>query len=65
MSGANQALCAEYVAKLDQPLNVAGHPVPKDIDQQIASLKLSSMGMSIDTLSPEQKTYLESWSVGT
>jgi len=65
MSFANQALCAEYVAKLDQPLNVAVHPVPKDIDQQIASLKLSSMGMSIDTLSPEQKTYLESWSVGT
>lgn len=65
MSFANQALCVEYVAKLDQPLEAAVHPVPKDIDQQIAILKLDSMGMSIDTLSPEQKTYLESWSVGT
>ena len=65
MSFANQALCAEYVAKLDRPLEAGVHPVPPALDQEVARLKLDSMGMKIDTLSPEQKTYLESWSVGT
>ena len=65
MSFANQALCAEYVAKLDRPLEPGVHPVPPALDQEVARLKLDSMGMKIDTLSPEQKTYLESWSVGT
>ena len=65
MSFANQALCAEYVAKLDHPLEAGVHPVPPALDQEVARLKLDSMGMKIDTLSPEQKTYLESWSVGT
>ena len=65
MSFANQALCSEYVAKLDRPLEAGVHPVPPALDQEVARLKLDSMGMKIDTLSPEQKTYLESWSVGT
>ena len=65
MSFANQALCAEYVAKLDRALEPGVHPVPPALDQEVARLKLDSMGMKIDTLSPEQKTYLESWSVGT
>ena len=65
MSFANQALCAEYVATLDRPLEAGVHPVPPALDQEVARLKLDSMGMKIDTLSPEQKTYLESWSVGT
>ena len=65
MSFANQALCAEYVATLDRPLEPGVHPVPPALDQEVARLKLDSMGMKIDTLSPEQKTYLESWSVGT
>ncbi len=65
MSFANQALSAEYVAKLDQPLETGVHPVPPELDQEIARLKLESMGMKIDALSPEQKTYLESWSAGT
>ena len=65
MSFANQALCSEYVAKLDHPLEAGVHPVPPALDQEVARLKLDSMGMKIDTLSPEQKTYLESWSVGT
>ena len=65
MSFANQALCSEYVAQLDRPLEPGVHPVPPALDQEVARLKLDSMGMKIDTLSPEQKTYLESWSVGT
>ena len=66
MSFANQALCAEYVAKLDQAAGVGRHhPVPPELDQEVARLKLESMGMKIDALSPEQKTYLESWSAGT
>ena len=65
MSFANQALCSEYVATLDRPLEAGVHPVPPALDQEVARLKLDSMGMKIDTLSPEQKTYLESWSVGT
>ncbi len=65
MSFANQALCAEYVATLDRPLEPGVHPVPPALDQEVARLKLDSMGMKIDILSPEQKTYLESWSVGT
>ena len=65
MSFANQALCAEYVATLDRPLEPGVHPVPPALDQEVARLKLDSMGMKIDILSPEQRTYLESWSVGT
>jgi len=65
MSFANQALCAEYVARREQPLPVAVHTVPQDIDEQIATLKLETMGISIDTLTPEQQEYLSSWKMGT
>jgi len=65
MSFSNQALCAEYVAGLEQPLPVAVHSVPQHIDQQIAALKLETMGISIDTLTPEQEEYLSSWKMGT
>jgi len=65
MSFANQALCAAYIASLDQPLPVAVHTVPQDIDEQIAALKLETMGISIDTLTPEQEEYLSSWEMGT
>jgi adenosylhomocysteinase len=41
------------------------YPVPKDIDKEIARLKLQSMGIEIDTLTPEQAKYLSSWDVGT
>jgi len=44
---------------------VAVHTVPQDIDEQIAALKLETMGISIDTLTPEQKEYLSSWEMGT
>jgi len=65
MSFANQALCAAYIASLDQPLPVAVHTVPQHIDEQIAALKLETMGISIDTLTPEQEQYLSSWKMGT
>lgn len=65
MSFANQALCAEYLAKLKTPLPKKVHPVPVSIDKQIAALKLSAMGITIDTLTPEQEKYLSSWQEGT
>lgn len=65
MSFANQALCAEYMFKNAKDLECKVYPVPKDIDQQIASLKLDTMGVNIDTLTPEQVKYLASWQEGT
>ncbi len=64
MSFANQALCAEYVAKSDK-LQTKVYVVPKDIDEKIAELKLKSMGITIDELTEEQKKYLSSWEMGT
>jgi adenosylhomocysteinase len=63
MSFANQALCAEYVVNNEIPAGVM--KVPDAIDYRVAALKLQSMGLEIDTLTPEQKTYLESWEHGT
>src|SRR5579884_2281650 len=65
MSFANQALCAEYMAKNAQSLKKAVYAVPKPIDEEIARLKLASMGVSIDTLTDEQVKYLASWNQGT
>ncbi|MDI6858793.1 MAG: adenosylhomocysteinase [Dehalococcoidia bacterium] len=65
MSFANQALCAEFLARSEQRLPVAVHAVPREIDEEIARLKLESMGISIDTLTPEQEAYLSSWELGT
>jgi adenosylhomocysteinase len=65
MSFANQALCAEYMAKNSKTLEPKVHTVPKDIDQTVARLKLESMGVAIDRLTPEQEHYLASWSEGT
>jgi adenosylhomocysteinase len=64
MSFANQALCAEYVAKSDK-LQTQVYVVPKDIDEKIAELKLRSMGIMIDELTDEQKKYLSTWEMGT
>jgi len=63
MSFANQALCSEYVAK--NKLSVDVHTVPAEIDAEVARLKLASMGVRIDTLTPEQEKYLSSWQSGT
>ncbi len=65
MSFANQALCAEYIKKKGRGLGVAVHPVPAEIDAEVARLKLRAMGARIDELTPEQKRYLRSWSDGT
>jgi adenosylhomocysteinase len=65
MSFANQALSAEYMAKNNARLDKKVYPVPKDIDKEIARLKLLSMGVEIDTLTPEQAKYLSSWEMGT
>jgi adenosylhomocysteinase (EC 3.3.1.1) len=65
MSFANQALASEYLAKNARELKSQVYPVPKEIDREIARLKLKSMGISIDTLTPEQKKYLASWEMGT
>jgi adenosylhomocysteinase len=65
MSFANQALSAEYVTRHRGELDKKVYCVPKDIDRNIAALKLKSMGIKIDTLTKEQKEYLASWELGT
>ncbi len=65
MSFANQALCSEYIAKNYKKLQKKVYSVPEEIDKRIALLKLKAMGIKIDTLTPEQKHYLESWEMGT
>jgi len=65
MSFANQALCVEYIAKNYKKFDKKVYSVPAEIDKNIALLKLNSMGIKIDNLTPEQKNYLESWEMGT
>lgn len=65
MSFANQALSAEYMVKNGSSLKRTVYKVPDEIDKEIAALKLSSMGIKIDKLTPEQKKYLSSWEMGT
>jgi adenosylhomocysteinase len=65
MSFANQALCAEYIVKKGKTLKKMVYGVPEEIDQEIARLKLASMGIKIDNLTAEQKKYLASWEMGT
>jgi adenosylhomocysteinase len=65
MSFANQALSAEYIATNSKSLEKRVYPVPEQIDQHIAALKIFSMGVQIDRLTAEQTKYLESWQEGT
>jgi adenosylhomocysteinase len=65
MSFANQALAAELLAKESATMAKAVHRLPAAVDQEIARLKLQSMGITIDTLTPEQVEYLSSWDAGT
>ncbi len=65
MSFANQALACEFLVKNKGNLPAGVVPIPKDIDQEIARLKLQAMGLTIDTLTPEQVHYLNSWTEGT
>jgi adenosylhomocysteinase len=65
MSFANQALSIAYLWEQGRSLEHAVYPVPVDIDQQVAVMKLAAMRLSIDSLSPEQQAYLSSWKEGT
>lgn len=65
MSFANQALSVEYLVKKKGELEPGVHLLPKEVDQEIASLKLRALGMSIDTLTSEQLEYMSSWETGT
>jgi adenosylhomocysteinase len=65
MSFANQALGVEYLLKNAGILENKVYPVPREIDMEIARLKLASMGIEIDALTPEQERYLRSWEEGT
>jgi adenosylhomocysteinase len=65
MSFANQALSAEYLVKNQGKLAGGVHVLPAEVDQEIASLKLNSLGISIDTLTPEMVEYMSSWETGT
>jgi adenosylhomocysteinase len=64
MSFANQALCVEYIAKNDR-MEPKVHQVPKEIDENVAKLKLGAMHIKIDKLTKEQKKYLSEWELGT
>jgi adenosylhomocysteinase len=65
MSFANQALASEYMVKNASTLKAQVYSVPEPIDRQIAKLKLESMGIQVDKLTPDQEQYLASWSEGT
>jgi len=65
MSFADQALSAEYMAKHARELEKKVYTVPKEIDTQVARLKLQALGVKIDRLTDEQENYLRSWNIGT
>lgn len=65
MSFATQALAAEYVVKNYKKMDKKVHYLPQSIEEIVATLKLKSMNINIDTLTPEQKKYLSSWEMGT
>lgn len=64
MSFADQALCAEYLAKTTD-MSPKVYDVPKEIDEKVAKLKLKAMGVSIDELTDKQRKYLATWEMGT
>jgi adenosylhomocysteinase len=65
MSFANQALCAEHIARQETRLPVDVYTVPPEIDKEVARLKLETMGIRIDELTQAQQAYLTSWESGT
>jgi len=65
MSFANQALSLEFLKKKAKTLSKDVHVVPRHIDQEVAKLKLKTMNITIDVLTPEQERYLRTWSEGT
>lgn len=65
LSFALQALCARHIALHGKKMKGGVYEVPQEIDERVANLKLSSLGLSIDTLTKEQKKYGSSWDIGT
>jgi adenosylhomocysteinase len=65
MSFANQALACEYLVKNQGKLEPGLHSIPVEVDKEIARLKLQAMGIQIDSLTPEQVEYMNSWTSGT
>ena len=65
MSFSTQALTTEWAIKNGKSLRPQVYDVPAEIDDHVASLKLRTMGVRIDTLTPEQRKYLNSWEMGT
>lgn len=65
MSFANQALACEYLVVNKGKLEPGLYSIPTEVDQEIAALKLAAMGIKIDSLTPEQEIYINSWTVGT
>jgi adenosylhomocysteinase len=65
MSFANQALASEFLVKNKGKLAHGVHALPRELDREIAALKLKAMGRTIDVLTPEQESYLNSWQEGT
>jgi adenosylhomocysteinase len=61
ISFALQALATEELARRSGELSPGVHPVPEGIDREVAVLKLASLGVRIDQLSPEQERYLRGW----
>jgi adenosylhomocysteinase len=65
MSFANQSLGAEFMVTHAKELEKKVYSIPGAIDREIARLKLAAMGVKVDTLTPEQEKYLNSWEEGT
>jgi adenosylhomocysteinase len=65
MSFANQALSCEYLVKNEGKLAPGLHLLPEAVDNEIASLKLAAMGITIDELTPEMIEYMNTWEAGT
>jgi adenosylhomocysteinase len=65
MSFADQALSVEHMVKNHATLEKTVYRVPEELDKRVARLKLESMGIKIDKLTPEQEEYLAGWSEGT
>ena len=65
MSFADQSLSVEYMVKNHKKLERTVYRVPDELDKRVARLKLESMGIKIDRLTPEQEEYLAGWSEGT
>jgi adenosylhomocysteinase len=65
MSFANQALCVRYIVENHEKLRNEVYRVPKEIDEEVALLKLKTLGVEIEELTEEQKRYLGSWELGT